>query len=145
MWGEQTNFSALWIQVSKFSVALHLFPTLSRPVIQLRCWRKGWLKYSLRSNMTGGGVDAKLLLGWDELWWGVWGGGYCFLDTVLDWEKKCEERWDGSWKEGRPFAPSSTIKGRGLGETHGRLFRKSESHCGGEETIQDARASQKSR
>lgn len=37
-----------------------------------------------------------------------------------------------------------TIKGIGV-EIDSRLFRNSESSCGGEEIIQDARASQKSR
>lgn len=59
---KQTFFG---FKVLYLTTALHPFPSLSRPIIQPRCWKKGWLKYS--PDLTGGGVGAGLLLGWDEL------------------------------------------------------------------------------
>lgn len=59
---------------------------------------------------------------------------------MLHLGKKWQEKWDGSWKDGEGVA----IKGMGF-DIDSRLFRQSESRCGGEEIIQDARASQKTR
>lgn len=54
------------------TAALHSSPSLSRPIIQPRCWRKGWLKYSPGSDVT---VDR----GWAG-GVGVGGGG-----SLLEW------------------------------------------------------------
>lgn len=64
------------VQGSKFK---HTFPSLSRPVIQARCWKKGWLKYSPRSDMTVGGVGwcggrVVVRMGWGG--W-LWLFGHC--------------------------------------------------------------------
>lgn len=82
-----------WIQASKFSLA-SLFPPCQSLSVSWRCWREGWLKYSLRSDVTGSGPRARLLLGSDQLWWRVWGGVFfcvCVWHCAGLWKKMAGE------------------------------------------------------